>query len=192
VRVGPAPNSKIYSVHESALRSYSPILNAALKPCLKEGDEHAITLPECDPEAFSVYAKWLYNGRVGITHPNDSGDDEGERWSRTYILTDYLQDSNFEDVLVDTALAYMREKGRVWETPGTTVYAHSTMASTNRTFAVATMVFGVEISKIVDMVMESECREMVDDLMGATFSEVRGGERLEYPMGERVEVDTYV
>jgi len=175
VLVGPTP-CNLFHIHESDLRSSSPTLKNAFNPCWKESDDNAITLPECDREAFGVYAKWLYNGRVGISTPgnditetNANGEArdhsyEWLRWEKCYILADYLQDSDFKNALIDTAIELIKPSGRAWESLGATIYEHSRMDSPHQRFAMHATASGLSMEKLETLAKEAVCEAFVVNL----------------------------
>jgi hypothetical protein len=182
------PTSDPFSIHESILRSSPSVLANALKPVWR--DNNAVQLPECDRDAFSTYAQWLYNGRVGIiSSPDESlelipGNDdrvtnEWARWAACYILADFLRDPDFADALIDVALEIVSTCGRVSPILGPTIYKYSTRGSLHRKFAVWAIASGANIAVTGKLGRgEYGCNELVVDLLAAFAKAQRAGRRL--------------
>lgn len=61
-----------FYVHEDVLCSSSDFFNAALSKGWKERRSGRIDLPDNDPEAFTIYARWLYTGRIFLAKAGDN------------------------------------------------------------------------------------------------------------------------
>lgn len=167
-----------FLIHSSLLTN-SPILIIALKSIWKEGQDNTITLPEQDREAFGIYAKWLYNGRVAIASPDrgaESDDDsmdtggpfdaEHTRWENCYALADCLQDTDSKDALIDTAVSYMKDHGDgsscPWHTLGPTIYKYSHVDRKHRDFVVKITATFLDVEDVEMLVGRFECEGFVD------------------------------
>lgn len=96
---------KSYVVHEVIIRTESPFFEAVLSKEWKKSKERVVRLPEQYPEAFDIYARWIYSGKL-IISKIDIQDNEAYiiltgNLSRAYILGDVLQDTDFKDAVID-------------------------------------------------------------------------------------------
>jgi hypothetical protein len=80
----------------------------------KEAQERTIKLPEDDPEVFSVYQEWLYDGLIhtGSQTLFPATDDEYEALVKAYILGEKLMDQDFKDATIDATLDKFRNMSR--------------------------------------------------------------------------------
>jgi hypothetical protein len=154
VHAGTDSPSKPFFIHESILRQSSSFLNNAIKPQWRKND--TIKLPECDRDAFSTYAQWLYNGRVAMISPpdesvdtapnaNEYDDDEWMRLTDHCVLANYLQDSGFADALIDVAIEIIGATGHVSLLTTPVIYKYSRKDSRYRRFALRAMACRAEL-----------------------------------------------
>ncbi|QDS75897.1 hypothetical protein FKW77_002473 [Venturia effusa] len=97
---------KSYVVHETIIRAESPFFEAALSKEWKESQERVVKLPEQYPEAFDIYVRWIYSGKLLISRIDLTEISDfvilTSNLSRAYILGDVLQDTDFKDAIIDS------------------------------------------------------------------------------------------
>ncbi|KAF2799664.1 hypothetical protein K505DRAFT_230491, partial [Melanomma pulvis-pyrius CBS 109.77] len=142
------PGKKFF-VHETLLRTNSAFFEKALGSNWKESNEKDVKLPEVDPEDFNAYLRWLYTGRLYLIKHDDDDDDHDDdgddtigeefklrgewgRWAEYYKLGDFVQDSGFQDALVDALIERVLEKYHYPIFLPPIVYKHSTSGSIHR------------------------------------------------------------
>lgn len=101
---------------------FSDFFDAALSHDWKEKLERKIKLPYQDPEAFVIYTKWLYTGRLYLKKADDRSDPSpklidgavfhkrNKEWLRLnacYQLADFLQNEDFSDAVLDAVVEAM-------------------------------------------------------------------------------------
>lgn len=100
-----------FIVHERLVNPRSEFTRLALRGVWKEALGRTIKLPEDDPEVFSVYQQWLYDGLVhtssGTIFPTKT-DDEYEALVKAYILGEKLMDPDFKDAITDAIVDKFR------------------------------------------------------------------------------------
>lgn len=98
-----AHEPKRFIVHERLVNPRSEFVRLALRGDWKEAQERTIKLPEDDPEVFSVYQQWLYDGLIhtGSDTLFPQNDDEYEALVKAYILGEKLMDPEFKDSITD-------------------------------------------------------------------------------------------
>jgi hypothetical protein len=80
-------------------------------------------MPEVDSSCFQVYLNWLYTARFCTIQEdedseseNEDGSDpldkEWEEWQSCFEASDFLQDTAFQDALVDVAIEKMHHEGQ--------------------------------------------------------------------------------
>ena len=97
-----------FSVHENVLRSNSPYFDRALCADWEEGRLGEVHLGHFDPNAFEVYARWAYTGRILIAV------EQTYLWKLCYELGQYLCDADFNDALMDMLLDGMSQQKRYY------------------------------------------------------------------------------
>ena len=105
------PSESRFFVHSTVLEKSSEFFRAALKPQWIEG-QHDVKLPEDDPCAFKIYAKWLYTGNMG-----NMGKLDYPSLVRMYVLAEKLIDPTFQDLFINAIVARSRKgdkDGMVW------------------------------------------------------------------------------
>jgi hypothetical protein len=159
VHVGTDTPSKPFFIQECTLRQNSSLLNNALKPEWHKDDTNQLS--ECDRDAFSTYAQWLFNGRVAMISPpdesvgaasnaNEYDDDEWFRWADHYVLANYLQDSDFADALVDVAIEFIGATSHVSLLITPIIYKYSRKDSSYRRFALRAIGCGAEFELLLE------------------------------------------
>lgn len=114
-------------VHERLVNPRSEFARLALRGVWKEAQERTIKLPEDDPEIFSVYQQWLYDGLIhtGSQTLFPATDDEYEALVKAYILGEKLMDQDFKDAIIDAILDKFRNMSR-FDTGLTTLVLNGT------------------------------------------------------------------
>jgi hypothetical protein len=109
----------------------------------KEGQGRTINMPETDDEAFNIWTKWLYTGRVYLTKEGDRSKEgyvltnrEWIRWSACYALSDFLQDPNFADACIDASIEFMRTFNRCPSNLALWIYNSTQKTSAHRKLAI--------------------------------------------------------
>jgi hypothetical protein len=94
---------------------------------------------------------------------------EWTRWATCYTLSNFLQDSDFAEALIDIAFEIIQATTiRASIIVGTTIYDYSCRESPHRRFAVRTIAYGTDIEVILDLGRgEYECEALVVDLLVA-------------------------
>lgn len=92
-----------------------------------------------EAEAFSLWMKWLYTGRVfswiDVVDPNARAT-ERNIWQSGYMLADYLQDSDFKDAIIDAIAEEILVSRRPLPYLASWIYPYSTTGSAHRKMAV--------------------------------------------------------
>jgi len=102
IRVGSAPSTVDFSVHEQLICTHSPFFANALNGSWAEAHSRVVPLPDDAPSTFAVYRTWLYTGLLACTNGSDS--DEWELLACAYVLGERLQDSDFKDTVIDAMI----------------------------------------------------------------------------------------
>lgn len=116
-----------FHVHEQRLCDRSPFFTKAFQKEWKEGQERTIPLPDDDPGVFDLYVQWIYRGQIFSRMPRAEFrllDREMELLIDAYIFGEKIQDSNYQDAVLDSLLAYTNtrdEKGVRWFPTGALV-----------------------------------------------------------------------
>lgn len=75
---------------------------------LAEGFQ-TVKLQDPDANAFSLFAKWLYSGRLHLLSGPDSPNEvHGDELMRCYILSEQLEASAFSDATIDAFIRRMK------------------------------------------------------------------------------------
>ena len=103
VAVGTGSDAKDFYIHEDILKRHSDFFCAALRNDWREACEGVIRLPEDDPEAFLVFANFLYSGQLSIARdPSDPQHcDEVSIMIASWLLGDKILSDSFKDAIVD-------------------------------------------------------------------------------------------
>lgn len=92
-------------VHEAIIRAESPFFEAVLSKEWKESEERVVRLPEQYPEAFDIYLRWIYSGKLVVgkidIQDTQAYDSFTNSLSRAYILGEMLQDVDFKEAVID-------------------------------------------------------------------------------------------
>lgn len=104
-------------MHEELARKQSAFFEAAFGRDWKEAKEKMFPLLDDTPDTFRIYFHWAYSRRI-FCEPMHIFKDETIRAHhnlliRTYILGDKLQDSDFQDAIMDVFIACCRENS-IW------------------------------------------------------------------------------
>jgi hypothetical protein len=141
VRVG--AEKEEYHIYENLLRANSGFFDIALKKEWKEGQDRIVEMPETNNEAFTIWAKWLYTGRMFLMQDGDhtevdcrSMNQEWNRWRSCYALGNFLQDSDFKDVCIDACMEAIIAIAGIPALIGHYIYPYSTESSSHRKFAI--------------------------------------------------------
>ncbi|QDS71371.1 hypothetical protein FKW77_002595 [Venturia effusa] len=94
VRVGPTKQS--FHLHESSLTRSSDSFKAALRNPMTKAATREIDLPEESPDAFNIYAEWLYGGSLPT---NQTVSDIGLQSSPHFLIEPYLLGERLMDDL---------------------------------------------------------------------------------------------
>ncbi|KAJ4351248.1 uncharacterized protein N0V89_006587 [Didymosphaeria variabile] len=112
IRVGHEPQHKDFTVHENLL-SRSPYLMD-----IRHKMSTYISLPDAQPEAFSIYQQWLYTKglhtkttvkEVTFGPFDPSHRDEWTKLTDIYLLGHKLVDTDFQDRVMDGILEWLDE-----------------------------------------------------------------------------------
>ncbi|KAJ4334000.1 hypothetical protein N0V95_009288, partial [Ascochyta clinopodiicola] len=135
-----------YFVHESHITPQSDFFKNALKGEWKEKTTRTVELPDCDSKSFSIYLDWLYTGCVCITQEDDDQGKDSEdgitvdyewtKWADCFRVGDFLQDSDFKDAMINTAIEKIISEDINYKNLAEDVYTFSQPTSRNRRLAV--------------------------------------------------------
>lgn len=92
-----------FGVHEHLLTFHSDFFKKALDKKWKEATERMVRLPGIDSDAFQIFAKWLYTGRV-YSRTSKYAPWGCPRLCACYSLGDYLQATDFQDAVIDAPI----------------------------------------------------------------------------------------
>ncbi|KAH7406952.1 ribonucleotide reductase inhibitor-domain-containing protein [Phaeosphaeria sp. MPI-PUGE-AT-0046c] len=139
VHVGDEPRT--FYVHETLLCSNSMFFTKALEKEWEEGETRQVDLPDCRPDTFRIWVKWMYTGR--LCYAPTERDDGGQwfardffDWKHVYELGDFLQDSDLKDAAIDAHVEGMIETNQYALFVPYWIYPYSTAASAHRKLAV--------------------------------------------------------
>ncbi|GIZ37637.1 hypothetical protein CKM354_000107900 [Cercospora kikuchii] len=110
ITVGQGPESEKFLVHDFLLKENSKFFEAALNRQWIEGQEKKVNLPDDDPLIFSIYADWLFTGKIA-SKPEQLEQPEYEvNWpdvseeqiiqAELYVLGEKLMDDAFCDCIL--------------------------------------------------------------------------------------------
>ncbi|EER25635.1 hypothetical protein D8B26_000046 [Coccidioides posadasii str. Silveira] len=82
-----------FQAHKDLLCQKSPFFNGALTSDFKEAAEHAITLPEDDPDTFERFLQWVYSGTYVLSGigSDEEVDERYMQLAQLYVLADKLE-----------------------------------------------------------------------------------------------------
>ena len=111
-----------------------------------ETTTRTVNLPESEPEVFAIYVKWLYSGCFYIKEDDDCLDEdedddftldrEWNKFSACYRLSDFLQDRDFLDAVIDMAIEKMHTDDATLFTMAEHIYPYTFENSPHRKFIV--------------------------------------------------------
>ena len=104
---------KEFAIHRATLCRHSTCFKSACSKEWKEGEESHVRLPEADPKVFAVYAHWAYTGTLDASLMNMNLIDCLEfdlPLGKTWILSNFLGDDKFCNVIVDDLLLQFDQK----------------------------------------------------------------------------------
>ncbi|KAF2479151.1 hypothetical protein BDY17DRAFT_327937 [Neohortaea acidophila] len=130
VTVGAASEQRTFYIHSGLACNHS---KAIVKLYHKPGDEgRIIRLGEDDPEAFEMFARFLYSGKVHSRMEGDIDSDQAEvydnEWPRLTLgwrLGDRLQSPSFKDAVVDAVCEKMQNDRRYPVSLYQDIYPHT-------------------------------------------------------------------
>jgi hypothetical protein len=93
----------MYTVHKALVTAKSLYFNKALNMPCKESLNNIVQLPGQDSEAFGLYLKSLYFGKI-YSNQSDDLNAEFNRLASVAILADYVQDSTAFNLVVDAII----------------------------------------------------------------------------------------
>jgi hypothetical protein len=109
VRIGHEPNHTDFTVHEDPIRASSKLFQVDLCRPWRESNERIVRLPVYEATAFKIYVHWLYSGLLCATPVGArSSISVSSSLVRGYLLADYLQDSNYQDNIMDSLVEWNR------------------------------------------------------------------------------------
>jgi hypothetical protein len=103
---------RTYHVHASFLTRSSEFFQTALKKEWQEGQQRLVNLPLAMPNAFEVYVKWLYTGKL-FSNVSILAAERRERYEipfRLYELGEILLDREFQNRVTDMIVAVSRDR----------------------------------------------------------------------------------
>lgn len=127
VIVGP-DREKSWTIHKRLLTTYSRFFHDALRSISRGAHDNIVTLPEDDPDTFTLFIQWLYSGLfTGLP------DEIRIKFAKAWILGNKLGAPAFRNNVLDTLLV---EPGEGCVVPSTVryVYAHTDDGSALRRF----------------------------------------------------------
>jgi len=103
---------KRFTVHEDIVKASSEFVRLALRGEWKEASTRRVSLPDDEPDVFSVYQQWLYNGLIHtilgfVLEP----DDEYELLVKAYIFGEKIVDVAFKNSVVDAITEKVNQFG---------------------------------------------------------------------------------
>ncbi|KAK5134964.1 hypothetical protein LTR08_005916 [Meristemomyces frigidus] len=102
-------NKQSFYVHEAVLRQSSSFFNTALNKEWKEGQEHAVELPDYDACVFEQYVQWLYTARIACMPANNEQSNYGfGRLTRLYVLGEKLMDPALQTDIINALVLARR------------------------------------------------------------------------------------
>lgn len=100
-----------FTIHESVIKPRSEFVRLALRGEWKEANDRVITLPDDEPDVFSIYQEWLYSGLIH-TRGSEKGlenDPEHELLVKAFVLGEKIIDPEFKDCVLDAIIEKLRE-----------------------------------------------------------------------------------
>lgn len=159
MEVGEKAARKSFTVHEDLVRKSSPFFEAALSRDWTEAKERTVKLPEHSARAFELYMNWLYSSQSLVKVSWDlSHKVMEESWSdllESYLLGEYLQDTNFKDTIIDSMLEWTKDcdfdSCHVPATFAAKIYEKTTFGSPLRSLLLDFSVYGIFFTWIDDL-----------------------------------------
>ncbi|KAL9025528.1 MAG: hypothetical protein Q9180_007649 [Flavoplaca navasiana] len=170
VRVGSGEEVKSWAIHKGLLTHHSPFFAAALNGSFKESTSNVVELIEDSPEAFELFAYWLYTGDLAPSDLAPGAKGLPRIACLAWALGDKLQCPVFQDRAMLQLLAYHK---REWFMEDTIrlIYNISPQGSKLRSFVVDVICYdrlvdrspGIAIDGI--MAVEDFNRDLLDRLV---------------------------
>jgi len=103
-----------YYVHRITLCSTSDFFKTRLKPEWSKTDEADAELPVHEPEAFNIYANWLYMRGIPLTAPDNDDDElhytDWRNLAAAFVVDEAVMDNHFKDTVMDALCAKARSR----------------------------------------------------------------------------------
>lgn len=109
------PSPKRFTVHKSKIEPRSEFVHVVLRGQWRESQSCLITLSDDDPHVFSVYQRWLYNGKI-YTSTGETAVDTEEEYGllvRACILGEKFLDPDFKDAVIDAIIEKIGSQQRL-------------------------------------------------------------------------------
>ncbi|KAJ5092917.1 hypothetical protein N7456_008778 [Penicillium angulare] len=99
IQIDVGKKKESFTVHEQLIFASSPFFKAAFTGKWKESKERIISLPQDDPDAFAIYAHWLYYKTI----PEHDDFNAGTMTTlvKAYIMGDKILDRSFQNKVID-------------------------------------------------------------------------------------------
>jgi hypothetical protein len=113
VVVGSGSDSKTFYIHEGIAKLHSDYFVAALRNGWSEAQSRVVTLEDDSPEAFGIFASFVYTGRTALVRDGDIGngesstdlvDEELDRIKNVWHLADKLGSTPLKDAISDAMI----------------------------------------------------------------------------------------
>ncbi|KAK3700452.1 hypothetical protein LTR37_015956 [Vermiconidia calcicola] len=105
--VGSVEAEVSFCVHPALLQKHSNIFEAALKKEWTSGQQRIVDLWEENPDTFTLYAQWLYTGKLFTKR--EPASTSYKRYAELYVLGEKLIDRTFQNRVMDATVAAKRE-----------------------------------------------------------------------------------
>lgn len=134
--VGPPDNNRTFDVDVDPILIHSRFFARMLAGPWLESQTRA-TLPDDDPDVFSLFARFIYTGKICSSQSNDvqvypdgsRRDLEWPRLARAWILGDKLQSTSFKDAVTDAICENMAREKKWPTTLHQVIYPNTTSAA---------------------------------------------------------------
>ncbi len=98
--------ARAFTIHKRLVCQTSSYFKAAMDGNFEESFKGELHLDEQDPEVFNCFVEWVYSGKVELPILSGEQRHDSEVWmkfSKLYLLSNYLQCAAFGNCLLDNA-----------------------------------------------------------------------------------------
>ena len=134
------PEKETFRVHKKLLCSRAPVFDKMFNGSFKEAETQQASLPEDDPEAFSIFLEWLYSGSILPPGKDDNSKLVLNDQIKLYCFAEKYCLAQLMDYTISASIAFLNErKGLPTCDHIEMAYNHTASGSPLRRFMVLSM-----------------------------------------------------